>query len=524
MFKLISGSIRNKILAIPTIIIILIATLVIIYFPRNKEAELKGALAEEIEITADLLSYGFGLALEAGDFAAMTQAYEAIKSKQQISYVMIFDEKNELINAYNPQKMSLDTTRANISEKLLITSKVIEKASAIKTTKASYGTVIVGISLDPIKSRINKAIWLAIVVSCAFLILFGFITVLMARNITTPIQSVVKSVTALGNGDLTHICEVSSVDETANIANALNQTIKSMSEMVKRIKEFSTHISQETITFNTTADNIANNTELVTQKSSQSAKSATHANEMLNDVSATTEKMSSAVNSITNAIEQLSASLNEVSKNCQIELNVATKATDQAKDALQQMDHLKEINMKVASVLDVITNIANRTNLLALNATIEAAHAGDAGKGFAVVATEVKELANQTTSSVGEIQDLINEVSTSSSTAVAAVSKIADVIEEINSISQTIVSAVEEQSVTVNEISKSMVQSNDSAKSIAQNVTSSASNIGEITELIIDVDKSAHETAARVQGIRSSVGSLTKVASELGTAVENFKI
>jgi methyl-accepting chemotaxis protein len=524
MFSMINGSIRNKILAIPTIIIILIATVVTIYFPRNKEAELKRALAEEIEITADLLSYGFSLALEAGDFAAMTQAYEAIKNKQQISYVMIFDEKNELINAYNPKKMVLDTARSNISEKLQITNKVIEKASVIKTAKASYGTVIVGISLEPIKNRIRNAILLSIAVSCVFLIIFGLITVILARKITTPIQSVVKSVTALGNGDLTHTCKVSSVDETANIAKALNQTIKSMSEMVKRIKEFSSLISHETVKFNASADNIAKNAELATQKSSQSAKSATHANEMLNDVSSTTDKMSSSINAITTAIEQLNSSLNEVSRNCQIELNVANKATGQAKDALQQMNHLKEINMKVASVLDVITSIANRTNLLALNATIEAAHAGDAGKGFAVVATEVKELANQTTNSVGEIQNLINEVSTSSTTAVTAVTKIADVIEEINSISQTIVSAVEEQSVTVNEISKSMIQSNESAKSIAQNVTSSASNIGKITELIIDVDKSAHETATRVQGIRSSVDSLTKVASELGTAVENFKV
>ncbi len=524
MFKLINSSIRNKILAIPILIIILIASIVTIYFPQNKEAELKYALAERIEITANLLSYGFSLALEAGDFNAMTQAYDAIKNKQQISYVMIFDEKNELINIYNPKKMVLDTIRPNFSEKLLITSKVIEKASVMRTTKGSYGTVVVGISLEPIKNRINKTIWLSIAVSCAILIIFSLITAVMARKIIIPIQSVVKSVTALGNGDLTHMCKVSSIDETVNIANALNQTIKSMSEIVKRIKDFSLLISNETVKFNASADNIAKNAELATQKSSQSAKSATRANEMLNDVSFTTEKMSSAVNSITNAIEQLNSSLNEVARNCQIELNVANKATSQAKDALQQMNHLKEINMKVTSVLDVITSIANRTNLLAFNATIEAAHAGDAGKGFAVVAIEVKELAKQTRNSVGEIQSLINDVSKSSTTAVTAVTKIADVIEEINSISQTIVSAVEEQSATVNEISKNMIQSNESAKSIAQNVTSSAANIGKITELIIDVDKSAHETANRVQGIRNSVDSLTKVASELGAAVENFKV
>jgi methyl-accepting chemotaxis protein len=175
-------------------------------------------------------------------------------------------------------------------------------------------------------------------------------------------------------------------------------------------------------------------------------------------------------------------------------------------------------------VLDVITSVARSTRLLALNATIEAAHAGEVGKGFAVVANEVKELAKKTEHPVGEIQNLIDEISTSSAGAVNAVTKIADVIEEINTISQTIVSAVEQQSVTVNEISKNMTLSNNSAKSIAQNVMSSASSITKITELIVDVDKNAHETAKRVSGIRASTQSLTKVANELNGTVENFKL
>jgi methyl-accepting chemotaxis protein len=524
MSKLINGSIRNKILAIPIVIIVLIATIVTIYFPRNKEAESKRALAEVVDITADLLAYGFGIALEAGDFAAMGQAYETIKGKQQISYVMIFDEKNELINAYNPKKFAIDSTRNSFSNITLITGKFIEKAATVKTAKATYGTVVVGISLGPLKKQMNGIIWLSIMVSLFFLVIFGIITIILAQKIIIPIHSVVTSVTALGNGDLTHTCKVTSTDETSNIAHAVNQTIKSMAIMVKQIKDFSSLITQETVKFNSTADSIANNTELTSQKTSQSASSATNANDTLNDVSTTTEKMSLAINTIASAIEQLSASLNDVAKNCQVELTIANKASNQVKDTLDQMDHLKETNLRVAKVLNVITTIANRTNLLALNATIEAAHAGDAGKGFAVVATEVKELANQTKNSVGEIQNLINEVSHSSTSAVNAVTKIAEVIEEINLISETIVSAVEEQSITVNEISKNMMQSNSSAKSISLNVMSSASNIGKITELIIEVDKSAHETATRVSGIRNSTESLAKVASKLSETVEHFRI
>jgi methyl-accepting chemotaxis protein len=524
MFKLIRGSIRNKILIIPIIIIVLIATIVTIYFPQSKAHDLKRALAEEIDITADLLAYGFGVALEAGDFEAMTQAYEAIKSKQQISYVMIFDEKNELINGYNPKKFAVDTIRKNFSNTIQITKNFIEKATPIKTAKSAYGTVVVGISLNTLKNQVDQIILLSIVVSLLFLVIFGFITITIAHKIISPIRSVVTSVTALGHGDLTQNCAIMSKDETASIALAVNQTINSMAGMVKQIKELSTTIAHETIEFNKTADSIAQNAELASQKTSQSATSATSANDTLNDVSTTTENMSSSISSIAGAIEEMSSSLNEVAKSCQTELNIANRASGQAKEALEQMDNLKKTSMKVASVLNIITSIANKTNLLALNATIEAAHAGESGKGFAVVANEVKELAKQTSDSVDQIKKLIEEISYNSINAGTAVTKIADVIEEVNSISHTIVAAVEEQSVTVNEISKNMSQSNFSAKAIAQNVISSAADICKITELIVDVDKNAHETAQQVSGIKNSTESLTKVARELNETVEHFKL
>jgi methyl-accepting chemotaxis protein len=348
MIKLINGSIRYKILIIPIAIILLIAVIVTIYFPQNKAFELKRALSEEIDITADLLAYGFGVALEAGDFEAMSQAYEAIKSKQQISYVIIFDEKNRLINAYNPKKYVIDTIRNSFSDKILITNSFIEKATPVKTAKAVYGTVVVGISIDPIKSQITKAVWLSIIVSLIFLVLSGFVTIALAHKITTPIHSVVTSVTALGNGDLTRTCAVMSTDETANIALAVNQTIKSMATMVKRIKELSSTIAKETVEFDKTADTIAQNADQASQMTSQSAKNATDANATLNDISTTTEGMSSSINSIASAIEEMSSSLNEVARSCQLELNIANRATGQAVDAIGQMDHLKETNKKVS--------------------------------------------------------------------------------------------------------------------------------------------------------------------------------
>ncbi|NLE00990.1 MAG: HAMP domain-containing protein [Fibrobacter sp.] len=363
-----------------------------------------------------------------------------------------------------------------------------------------------------------------ITISAFFLLISGFITVLLTSKIINPIHSVVSSVTALGNGDLTCSCPVMSEDETADIANALNQTMKSMSQMVQKIKELSGVITHKIIEFTETADNISQNTLMASQKTSQSAASATSATTSLNEVSSSTETMSTSIDNIAGAIEEMSSSLNEVAKNCQVELSIATEASKQAQDALTQMENLKNTNNKVSVVLDVITSISKSTNLLALNATIEAASAGSAGRGFAVVANEVKELSLQTKKSVEEIQKLVNEISLSSNSAVSAVSKIAKVIDEINTISQTIVSAIEEQSATINEISKNMTQSNISAKSIAQHVKLSASDISHITGLIVDVDKTASETASGISEIKNSTESLSKIASDLNKTVEHFKL
>ncbi len=120
------------------------------------------------------------------------------------------------------------------------------------------------------------------------------------------------------------------------------------------------------------------------------------------------------------------------------------------------MDKLGAAAKSIGKVVEVINDIADQTNLLALNATIEVASAGEAGKRFAVVANEVKELAKQTAQATQEIQKQVEDMQTNTESAIKAIDSVSKVIEEVNEISQTIVSAVEEQSATVNEISRNV--------------------------------------------------------------------
>ena len=96
------------------------------------------------------------------------------------------------------------------------------------------------------------------------------------------------------------------------------------------------------------------------------------------------------------------------------------------------MDRLSKSSSEVASIIKVINNIAEQTNLLALNATIEAARAGEAGKGFAVVASEVKTLAQESAKSTENITNNIKKSIEDTQIALSLIKEITDFIKNIN--------------------------------------------------------------------------------------------
>jgi methyl-accepting chemotaxis protein len=524
MFKFINQSIRNKILVIPITVIFSIAICALLYFPANKEVELKKTLAMELNIATDLLSYGFGIALEAGDIASMTQAYDIIKKNEHVSYIIIFDDKNEMLTNYNPKKYPVEMSRSSFETSITEKNGFIEKACPIKTIKNNYGTVVVGISLSPIKNGVRSVILFVSLVSLIMLIVFSIISILLSARITSPIKSVMVSLSSLGAGDLSHKCKVSSIDETGKMATAVNQTIGSLDTIVRKIREYSDTLGKESAQLGDNATVIAETSRSISETTSKTSSSAKDASEGINSITQTTEEMSSAINIVASSIEEMNASLNEVAKSCQKESKIASEAVQQSKVSRETMDKLGQSALQIGKVIGVINDIADQTNLLALNATIEAASAGEAGKGFAVVASEVKELAKQTSKATGEIKVLIEEMQQTTVSAVEAITTIDDIINNVDTISQTIVSAVEQQSATMSEISKNMSNSNTSASSIAAHVTTSAESIGQVAKLVADVDSGTHATSDRVETIKKSADQLSSIVEGLVQIIQKFKL
>ncbi len=256
------------------------------------------------------------------------------------------------------------------------------------------------------------------------------------------------------------------------------------------------------------ATTLASSSEELTAVSQQMAGNAEETATQANVVSAASEQVSRNVASVASASEEMQASIREISKNANESARVAKNAVSVASTTNETVKKLGESSQEIGNVIKVITSIAQQTNLLALNATIEAARAGEAGKGFAVVANEVKELAKQTARATEEIGQKIEAIQGDTKGAVKAIEEIGSIINQINDISNSIASAVEEQTVTTNEIGRSVSEA-------AKGVSDIARNIGGVATAAKDTTRGADDT-------QKASRELSQMASQLQMAISKF--
>jgi methyl-accepting chemotaxis protein len=257
------------------------------------------------------------------------------------------------------------------------------------------------------------------------------------------------------------------------------------------------------------AATLASSSEELTAVSRQMAGNAEETAVQANVVSAASEEVSKNVASVASASEQMQASIREISKNANDSARVAKNAVSVAHSTNETVKKLGESSQEIGNVIKVITSIAQQTNLLALNATIEAARAGEAGKGFAVVANEVKELAKQTAKATGEIGQKIEAIQADAKGAVKAIEEIGTIINQINDISNSIASAVEEQTVTTNEIGRSVTEAAKGVDDIARNISGVAMAAKNTTQGANDTQKASQELSEMSTQLQAAVSKFT---------------
>ncbi|MBF0189163.1 MAG: MCP four helix bundle domain-containing protein, partial [Magnetococcales bacterium] len=224
-----------------------------------------------------------------------------------------------------------------------------------------------------------------------------------------------------------------------------SESDEKMSAIAASVEEASTNMSSIH-----TASNEANtNLQSVATASEDASSSMKH-------VSEAAERTSANVQTVASAITEITESLSAVRRQCEMASEESTRAREKANNNSQVMEELSISAQEIGKVVELINNIAEQTNMLALNASIEAAGAGESGKGFAVVANEVKDLARQTGEATNMISEQVDEIQLKAEDVAEGTVDVSKIIETIASSNNEILYAVDDQSMSIEEVSRSM--------------------------------------------------------------------
>jgi len=228
------------------------------------------------------------------------------------------------------------------------------------------------------------------------------------------------------------------------------------------------------------------------------------------NLSQRTEEQASTLEQTASGMEELSGTVQQNAKNCQLAdglsrgaSEVAQKGAQTVHRAVERMALIDQSSKKIVDIIGVIEGIAFQTNILALNAAVEAARAGEQGRGFAVVASEVRSLAQRSAQAAKEIKALIDD-------SVANVSEGGKLVGEAGGI--------------INEIVLSVRQVSELIGQIAVASQEQSSGVGEINKALVQMEGATQQNAALVEQATAAILSFEEEADRLTAAVGHFKL
>ncbi|WP_432463113.1 methyl-accepting chemotaxis protein [Agarivorans sp. QJM3NY_33] len=327
----------------------------------------------------------------------------------------------------------------------------------------------------------NKRIVLLVALSlillvCAYFMIGAYLSV---KRTVKQIRLVAGKV---NQGDLSADLVVHGSDELADIAQDYKTTLQALRHLLQQVTASSLEMLNATQRIGDKSQAVR---DAINQQQQETQQVATAVAEMNATVNNMAEDANKAADS-TLASQQAVVSGQEIVGGTITTIGLINEEVVTTSDSLSQ---LQQQSNAIGSVIDVISNIAEQTNLLALNAAIEAARAGEQGRGFAVVADEVRTLASRTQTSTDEIQKMIEGLQSGSLSSVNAMANasnraqsgveqaeeargafnnITERVDEVVDLNTNIASAIEEQSKVMDEVEHNIVQISDGANAALQ--------------------------------------------------------
>ncbi|CCN37477.1 putative methyl-accepting chemotaxis protein [Vibrio nigripulchritudo SO65] len=372
--------------------------------------------------------------------------------------------------------------------------------------------IVAQVPVDEVFAELDSTAQKMMITTLVVALIFVALSLILAGSITKPINVIAERFRQLGegDGDLAQRIEINGKDEIAKLSQGFNGFIEKIHNSVKEVAETSNALQ-------IAAEGVAEKSH-ITHDNSQNQRDQTI--------------------QVVTAINEMGATISEIASNAATAAETASGAESntedgrgvvfRAKDAISRLasdiEHIGGVVQKLAgttqdigSILDVIRDISEQTNLLALNAAIEAARAGEQGRGFAVVADEVRNLASRTADSTEEIQKMINQLQADAQNAVSA-------MEAGQAVTMEGVESTDQAVEVLGLISESISDISDRNTQVATATEEQSTVVHTINENIEEINSINELTTNTAQELADASAELQSLSKRLDAMVGNFKL
>ena len=374
-----------------------------------------------------------------------------------------------------------------------------------------HWVIATGVYTDDLEAALVEQIWAKVQSTIAVILLTIFVAYQCARSIIKPVEKLKESMIAVSKTrDLTLRVNLDTEDELSDMSNAFDQMLESFEQILAELNVASSQVSATSVELSaTTADTLIG---------------MEHQKDETRLVASAMTQMSATVTEVADNISvaaTASQGASEATKQGQLIVEQSLESVLDLSNKLQQAElltqNLEQQSSSISTIVEVISAIAEQTNLLALNAAIEAARAGEQGRGFAVVADEVRNLSSRTHQSTNEISEVISNLQAGSLAAAQAMKE-----------SKLAAQKVETQSSSVQEALRAIALAVEKIDSMTSQIASASAQQSSVAKVInqniININNISQQSAAGSMQVNCASTELASLSNHLQEIAQRFTL
>jgi methyl-accepting chemotaxis protein len=343
-----------------------------------------------------------------------------------------------------------------------------------------------------------------------------------ARQLTENMTTLTQTAKAISEGDLSHLVRFEDPsrfpDEVDDLSDAINDMLKSLRELVNRLQGTARHVAESANTLSGGAEDVTQANNEVVGAINSIARSAelqselvSKASQLMNEIATGIEKSSAAAEAAARAVAETHTAARTGTEVANLAVEKLREVFERVERSSERVFAFGEKSQAIGKIVDVITQISQRTNLLALNATIEAARAGEYGRGFAVVADEVRKLAESAGRSAEQITHLLEDLRGDADAAVGGMSESTADLQANREDLASIIQSLEG-------ILGSALRGAEKAEQIARSSAGQLQGSQEMVQAIHHLSDLARQNARSTEEVQRSTADQTTVMERLSAS------